>query len=178
MILRTADNVVSGTRLKWYCIVLVLLELALMPPRYWPLVLLMIAITIVASAGIYAFYVRPELRIDLHGVTVVNPLSTTEIAFDELASCEGGAFLTLSDIHGRNVTAWAIQGRNSEVIRGRPTYADEVATIVAQRSARSRGSIAPSVQPPATGWTRARTQALLTPLVVAIVFLVRDVLLR
>src|SRR5438128_185454 len=115
LILKTKENVVSAERLRWYWAVLTLAEVLLVPADRWPVLLLMIAVTAGSSSAIYFFYVRPELQLGPTGVTVVNPFSRSEIAYQDLASCDGGSVLTLTDTSGRRISSWAIQGENIDV---------------------------------------------------------------
>ena len=71
IVLRTADNAVSGKRLGRVCALLVLLEILLVPADSGGVSLLMALVTLAGSAAIYGFYVRPELRIGRDGIVVV-----------------------------------------------------------------------------------------------------------
>ena len=177
LVVTTTENAVSATRLKWYCAVLVLLEVVLVPPRHWPVTVLMVVVTAGAGAGIFLFYARPRLEIGTKGLTVVNPVSTTFIPFEDITRYEGGAFLTITTTQGARVTVWAVQGRNWERVRGRPTFADEIAKLVAEKASQRSGTPFDPAQFEQSRRSE-KVRALLLPMIVGLIFILRDVVLR
>ena len=106
-----------------------------------------------------------------------NPFRTMRLMYAEIRGVEGGSFLSIRDQSGRVVTVWSIQGRLEDVRRGRPSFADEVAELI-----RERTTLPSTDRPTADELLRRRrrvkARGLLVTLALAGLFVLRDVVAR
>ena len=117
--------------------------------------------------GLYRFFFFSRLVASGSGVAVLNPLSTSRLRWDEIAGIDSGPFLTINVRDGRALRVWAVQANNADLLKGLPTYVDEVAARLADLS---EGAGVPlDVAPPDAGGRRLGAVILVTVILVVLV---------
>jgi hypothetical protein len=84
---------------------LVLLGDAMVRGRWDVAVLALPALTVVGCLAVEVF-LRPGIRLHSHGITVINPLVTTEVPWPAVADVTTGFLVAVETVDGRRIRCW------------------------------------------------------------------------
>src|SRR5205823_4175773 len=114
-----------------------------LPDVHWTTVLVTGALAALVGAGAFRVYLRPRLLVGPTGITVVNPMRTTEIAWAEIEVFTARFQLEVQRREAKTLQVWAVPGRGGlrlrETVTRAQIAADELNRLLGDEASRQPG---------------------------------------